>query len=77
MAKRDYHVVPHPEGWAVRREGNDKVSSVQPTQQDAIDVGRQMAQNQNSELVIHRADGRIRDSDSYGRDPNPPRDTKH
>jgi hypothetical protein len=27
--------------------------------------------------VIHRRDGTIRDSDSYGNDPNPPRDTKH
>jgi hypothetical protein len=27
--------------------------------------------------VIHRRDGRIQDSDSYGNDPHPPRDKKH
>jgi hypothetical protein len=27
-------------------------------------------------VVIHRPDGRIRDSDSYGNDPIPPRDRK-
>jgi hypothetical protein len=27
--------------------------------------------------VIHRPDGRIRDSDSYGNDPHPPLDQKH
>jgi len=29
------------------------------------------------EVVIHRKDGSIRDSDSYGNDPNPPKDKKH
>jgi hypothetical protein len=27
--------------------------------------------------VIHRPDGTIRDKDSYGNDPNPPKDKKH
>jgi hypothetical protein len=27
--------------------------------------------------VIHRKDSSIRDSDSYGNDPNPPKDKKH
>lgn len=29
--------------------------------------------NQQAELVIHRPDGRIRDKDSYGHDPFPPK----
>jgi len=29
------------------------------------------------EVVEHGKDGRIQDSDSYGRDPFPPRDKKH
>jgi len=77
MAKRDYHVVPHPDGWAVRREGADRASSVHETQQGAIDAGRDAAKGQRSELVIHGRDGRIRDKDSFGNDPCPPRDTKH
>jgi hypothetical protein len=27
--------------------------------------------------VIHRRDGKVRDSDSYGNDPNPPKDKRH
>lgn len=75
--KPDYHVVPHPEGWAVRREGADRASSVQPTQAKAIEVGRDLAKERQTELVIHDRQGRIRDSDSDGNDPVPPRDKKH
>lgn len=75
--KKNYHVVPHEQGWAVKAEGSQRASAVQPTQQQAIDVGRQLAQSQHSELRIHGRDGRIRDSDSYGNDPVPPRDQKH
>ena len=74
---KNYHVVPHEQGWAVKGEGSQRASSVQETQQQAIDVGRQLAQSQHSELRIHGRDGRIRDSDSYGNDPIPPRDRKH
>lgn len=64
------HVVPHEHGWAVRGEGNRRVTSTHRTQADAIDRGREIAINQQSELVIHRPDGRIRDRDSYGNDPS-------
>ena len=77
MAKRDYHVVPHNEGWAVRREGSERASSLHRTQGQAIEAGRSLAQNQHTELVIHRPNGQIRDSDSYGNDQIPPRDSKH
>lgn len=47
------------------------------TQREVIEIARQIAQNQSSEVVIHRRDGTIRDKDSYGKDPHPPKDTKH
>lgn len=72
MAKNQ-HVVPHKGGWAVRGEGNDRPTSVHGTQADAIEAAREIARNQQSELVIHRPDGRIRDRDSYGNDPFPPK----
>ena len=77
MAKKNQHVVPSGGKWGVRGEGNSKLTSVHPTQRGAIDAARDIAINQRSEVVIHRSDGRIRDKDSYGNDPNPPRDTKH
>jgi Uncharacterized protein conserved in bacteria (DUF2188) len=78
MAKRDYHVVPNGgDGWAVRREGSERATSLHRTQQGAIQAGRRHAINQGTELVTHRPNGQIRDSDSYGNDPVPPRDAKH
>lgn len=75
--KRDIHVVPHKDGWATRKEGAGKAGSVHGTQSQAIDKARGQAQRERTEVVIHRKDGRIRDSDSYGNDPFPPRDRKH
>ena len=69
----DQHVVPHPEGWAVKPAGGDRASSVHHTQREAIDRARDIARNQNSELFIHGADGKIRSRDSHGHDPNPPK----
>lgn len=73
MARKNQHVVPHQDGWAVKGAGNQRATSVHATQQEAIDSGRNIARNQKSELVIHRPDGRIRDKDSYGNDSFPPR----
>lgn len=76
--KRDIHVVPHPDGgWAAKREGADRAGSRHGTQGDAIDAARGTARREGLEVVIHGRDGKIRDSDSYGNDPLPPRDRKH
>jgi len=77
MTKKDYHVVPNGEGWAVKREGAERASSLHETQGAAIGTGRDLARANQTELVIHRPNGQIRDSDSYGNDPHPPKDTKH
>ena len=74
---KNQHVVPTDDGWGVRGEGNDRLTSRHDTQADAIDAARDIAINQRSEVVIHRPDGRIRDRDSYGNDPFPPKDRKH
>ncbi|MCY4419658.1 MAG: DUF2188 domain-containing protein [Gammaproteobacteria bacterium] len=73
MAKRNQHVVPHDDGWAVRGAGSQKASSVHRTQREAIDAGRAVARNQKSELFIHGRDGQIRGRDSHGNDPFPPK----
>ncbi len=67
------HVVPHGDDWAVRGKGNSRVTSTHRTQAEAIEAGRQIAENQGTELFIHGRDGRIRERDSHGNDPWPPR----
>lgn len=71
MSKR-IHVVPHGDGWAARREGASRVGSVHDTQAEATEAARTTAIREGGEVIIHRPDGRIRDSNSYGNDPFPP-----
>ena len=73
MSRKSHHVVPHPEGWAVRRGGSERASVVTGTKQESVDRGREISRNQHSEFVIHDKHGVIRQSDSHGNDPYPPR----
>jgi hypothetical protein len=77
MAGKDQHVVPRGEDWVVEGAGNSRATRVTQTQKQAIEAATSIAKHQKSEVVIHGRDGKIRDSDSYGNDPNPPRDRKH
>lgn len=71
---KNQHVTPHPAGgWQVKGEGNSKATVRTSTQKEAIDRARAISRNQGSELVIHRLNGMIRDKDSHGRNPFPPR----
>lgn len=69
----EQHVVKRDGGWAVRKAGASRDTSHHPTQSDAIGAATEIAKNQKSEVVIHGEDGKIRDKNSYGNDPFPPR----
>lgn len=75
------HVVPNPDGgWDVKAPKADRASSHHDTQAEAIDRAKEIVGNAGGgEVRIHGTDGRIRDSDTVkpGRDPFPPRDTRH
>ena len=64
-SQRHQHVVPHEDGWAVRGEGNSRITASYRYQDDAIARARQIAKNYGSDVVIHGRDGRIRDQMSY------------
>jgi hypothetical protein len=70
---KNQHVVPHEGGWAVRGEGNSRATSVHQTQAEAITEATQIATNQRSEVLIHGRDGQIRERNSHGHDPHPPK----
>ncbi len=72
--KRNQHVVPHTSGgWAVKGAGSRRATKVTETQQEAIEVARGIAQHQKTEMLVHGEDGRIRERNSYGNDPLPPK----
>ncbi|MBS1887825.1 MAG: DUF2188 domain-containing protein [Actinobacteria bacterium] len=69
---KNVHVVPSGGGWDVKVEGRKSARHF-ATQFEAMQEGRTMARNYRSEHIVHGRDGRIRQRDSYGRDPFPPR----
>ena len=73
MTGKNQHVVPREEGWAVRGEGKTRDTSLHRTQAEAERAAREIAINQKSEVLIHGEDGRIRERNSYGNDPYPPK----
>jgi hypothetical protein len=73
MAKKGQHVIPSSGGWSVKKAGASRASSTHATQQEAIEAATQIAKNQRTELYIHGRDGRIRERNSYGNDPHPPK----
>jgi len=77
MAKKNQWVIKHDNNWAVKGEGNIKVTKITKTQKEAIEIAREIAKNQKSELIIQNTEGKIRSKDSYGKDPCPPEDREH
>ena len=74
MTPKNQHVVPDGiGGWNVKGAGNSKATANFNTQAEAINRATQIAQNQNSELLIHGRNGQIRERNSYGNDPFPPK----
>lgn len=73
MSGKNQHVVPHGDSWAVRGAGNEKVTKQFDTQRKAIEHARSIAINQQSEVLIHNQQGQIRERNSYGNDPSPPK----
>ena len=59
------HVVPHEYGWAVRREGNKRITSKHRRQDTAIRKAKQLARKYKADVIIHRQDGTIRDRINY------------
>ena len=71
--KGDVHVVPQGNKWAIEVEGSSRASSTHNTQAKAIPQARRIAQQNHTELLIHGKDGKVRERNSYGNDPYPPK----
>ncbi|MBR0040034.1 MAG: DUF2188 domain-containing protein [Oscillospiraceae bacterium] len=71
---KNQHVTPHPNGgWQVKGAGNSRATVRTSTQKQAAEIARKIAIHQKSECVIHRINGQIREKNSYGNDPFPPK----
>lgn len=67
------HIVKHPEGWAVKGEGNHRYTVICDTQAEAVKEATDIAKNQGGDVLIHNRKNLIRARNTYGKpDPFPP-----
>lgn len=62
--------------WETKKEGQEKPLASSHTKEVAEEKSIKEAKKAGVEHVIHNKDGKISDKDSYGKDPNPPKDQK-
>lgn len=60
--------------WKTKVQGSSRAAHAGGNKTDQEAIGRQMAQARQTEHTIKNMDGRIGKKNSYGNDPNPPRD---
>ena len=63
----DVHVVQHGDSWALEVAGTRQETF--NTQKEAVRRGRQLAEQEHGELVVHGEAGQVREKDSHGNDP--------
>lgn len=74
MANKAIHTVSDGDVWINRREGESSgIGGTYDTQAAAVEAGRELARSEGTEHLIHGADGEIRERNSYGNDPYPPK----
>lgn len=64
MVAASIHVVPRGDNWVVTREGGDDLLS-DLSEDEAIDVGREIARLDRVAFIIYHDDGTIREQYSY------------
>lgn len=64
-----YHVLPHEKGWALKREGAERATSVHETKKEAVSAARGEAKNHMpSRLIVHKQDGTVQETFTYDED---------
>lgn len=73
--RKERHVVPNSAGgWDSKKNNAQRASKHFNTKEEAMQWSREKAKQEKSELIPHKKDGTIQNPNSYGKDPNPPRD---
>lgn len=70
---KNYWTTKREDGWAVKKEGSSRASSVHNTQAEAWSETRRLARGAGVEALLQGTDGKIRTRNSYGNDPYPPK----
>ncbi len=65
LLDRGEHVIAHEDGWAVKTQDARRSSHVFDKKEDAIKRAREIAENKQTSLIIHKKDGSIQDKINY------------
>lgn len=70
-----YHITKVDDGWKIKKEGGERASAKTGTKEEAVQEARRIARNVDgpSQVIIHKADGKIQEERTYGNDPYPPK----
>ncbi len=72
--KKNFWTQKRPDGkWESKREGVSRASKVTNTQADAWTHSREKAAETQGEAFLKGRDGKIRERNTYGKDPFPPK----
>ena len=72
--KDNFWTSPREDGrWESQREGSQRPSRVFDTQREAWDYSRDRARTNGGEAYLQGRDGQIRERNTYGKDPYPPK----
>src|SRR5918993_1582161 len=63
--KTAVHIELRDDAWIVIREGNQRATSVHPTQSEAAESGRELARRDGAEFFLHGQDGHVREHHDY------------
>jgi len=69
MADGFIHTVHKDDQWVNEVEGGETIGGVHATKEEAVEVGRARARQDETEHVIHNQDGTISERNTYGNDP--------
>lgn len=79
MNKKNVHTVFNQDRklWETKIEKQEKPLSSSHTKSTAEEKSVKLAKDLGVEHIIHNKDGKISARESYGNDPNPPKDKEH
>lgn len=72
--EKNYWTQQRPDGkWVSKRDGADRASKVTDTQAEAWAYSKQRAAETKGKALLKGRDGKIRERNTYGKDPYPPK----
>jgi hypothetical protein len=73
MSSDNFWTTKHANGWAVKKEGASRASSIHGTQKEAWASTKEKARSSGGEALLQGKNGQIRERNTYGKDPYPPK----